>query len=211
MTVGVTERIRQAVADTPTGAFVRSRDLVPIAGSRSAVDTALHRLADSESLVPVRPGLYFKGKRTRFGVTRPDPLTVGFEVARLRGFDTGVGPAGVTAARHLGLTTQVSADEEIAVPGRAPAEPRGVRYRSRSAVGRRDLASTEIAVLELLREWPRYSERSWAEFIATVARLFVQGAVDVDKVKAAAALEHHTAARARAVELADAVHAASTR
>lgn len=211
MTVGVTERIRQVVGDTPTGAFVRSRDLVSMTTSRAAVDTALHRLADSEPLVSVRPGLYFKGKRTRFGVTRPDPLTVGFEVARLRGYETGVGPAGVTAAHHLGLTTQVPAVQELAVPGRPPAEPLGVHFCSRAAAGRRHLGRTEVAILELLREWPRYSESSWAEFITTVTRLCTQGAVDVDKIKAAAALEHHPAARARAVELADAVHAALTR
>lgn len=121
MAAAIAECVRRAVADTPTGNFVRSRDLVSLAGaSRSAVDTALHRLIHSESLVAVRPGLFFKGKRTRFGVTRPDPLSVGFEVARLRGFHTGVGPAGITAARHLGLTTQVPAIEEIAVPGRRP-------------------------------------------------------------------------------------------
>lgn len=86
-----------------------------------------------------------------------------------------------------------------------------MHFCSRAAAGRRDLGPTEVAVLELLRQWPRYSDSDWATFVDTVARLCVQGAVDVDRVKAAAALEHHTAARERAAELADAVHVAPAR
>jgi hypothetical protein len=206
MAVGVADHVRGVVEKTATGGFIHSRDLVPLVGSRAAVDTALHRLTATGALVSVRPGLYFKGKRTRFGITRPDPLTVGFEVAKGRGFATGVGPAGVSAARWLGLTSQVPAVEEVAVPGRAPAEPHGVRYRSRAAVGRQGLGPVEVAVLEMLREWPRYCEASWSEFVSVVARLCLRGAVDVDRIKDAAAREHHVAARERAAELADAVH-----
>lgn len=206
MAMTVTDQVRQVVAKTPVGGFVRSAELARLTGARGAADTALHRIAAAEDLLPVRPGLYWKAKRTRFGLTRPDPLTVAYEIAKGRGFDSGVGPAGITAARHLGLTTQVPAVEEVAVPGRAPASVPGVIYRSRTAAGRRGLTPLEVAVLELLREWPRYSEQSWPQFVSAVARLAEQGKVDVDRVRVAASREHHAAARDRATQLANSIH-----
>lgn len=198
---GVTKLVREAVRATPEGEFVHSRDLVQKFGSRSAVDVALHRLRDSESLVPVRRGLYFKGKKTRFGPTRPDPLRVGYEVAKSCGFTSGVGPAGFSAARALGLTTQVPSRYEIAVPGRPPADTAEVQFRSRSAVARRDLRPMEVAVLELLREWPRYSERPWREFTKTVGDLVRRGEVDLEAVQLAAHRERHLSARDRTDQL----------
>ena len=207
MTSGIADRVKTAVEHAPTGSFIRTRDLVTSAYSRGAVDTALHRLASSGQLVSIRPGLYFKGQQTRFGPTRPDPITVGMEIARHRGFLSGVGPAGVSAARLLGLTSQVPSVDEIAVPGRAPAEPKGIKYRTRSAAGRQELTPTEVAVLELLRDWPRHSEATWSEFVSTVAGLCGRGAVNMDRVRVAAGREHHVAARTRANELADEVKA----
>lgn len=193
--------VRDHVARTPAGAFVRSSELAAQAGSRRAVDVELHRLQANEPLVWVWPGLYFKGKNTRFGVTPPDPLAVGYEIARDHGYTSGVGPAGVSAARALGLTTEVPGTVEVAVPGRAPAAPTGVRFTSRSAAGRSGLRPLEVAVLELLRAWPRYSDKSWDEFVAVVRELHAKRRVDVAAVHAAAVREHHREPRERAVRL----------
>jgi hypothetical protein len=101
------EFVRERVERLPGDTFVHSRDLVAEFGERTAVDVALHRLKESGELVPVRRGLYYKGRKTRLGTTRPDPIRTAYEVARAAGYGSGVGPAGYTAARALGLTTQV--------------------------------------------------------------------------------------------------------
>jgi hypothetical protein len=56
-------------------------------------------------------------------------------------------------------------------------------------------------VLEVLRDWPRYSERDWPEFVSSVARLSRRGEVDIHKIKTAAVRERHAAARERAAQL----------
>jgi hypothetical protein len=195
----VAELVRERVRSIPTGEFVHSRDLVDDLGSRGAVDVALHRAHVGEHLVLVRRGLYYKGKPTRFGTTRPDPYRVALEVAKAAGHDGGVGPAGYSAARALGLTTQVPPSAEVSVPGRAPKDLRGVHFTSRSPVARRSLRELEVAVLEMLREWPRYSEESWLVFVDRVRDLARSGRVDPAAVRTVARREHHAQAR----ELAD--------
>lgn len=200
--VSVAERVRDQVHNAPVGTFLHTRELVDSCGTRAAVDVALHRLRTEEHLVAVRRGLYFKGKPTRFGPTRPDPLQVGYEIARSAGFHAGVGPAGVSAARALGLTTQVPGWHEIAVPGRAPADAPGVRFTSRSGAGRAALKPLEVAVLEVLRGWPRYSERVWPEFVRAMSTLVERGEIEVAAVQRAARRERHIAAREKAAQLA---------
>lgn len=198
----VAERVREQLRTTPVGGFLHTRELVDSCGSRPAVEVALHRLHTEQHLVAVRRGLYFKGKPTRFGLTRPDPLRVGYEIARSAGFEAGVGPAGVSAACALGLTTQVPGWHEIAVPGRAPADAPGVRFTSRSGVGRAGLRPLEVAVLEMLRGWPRYSERTWPEFAHAVSTLAERGEIDIAAVQRAVRRERHVAAREKASQLA---------
>lgn len=205
MSGSVAAAVRERVERVPVGSFVRSAEIAAEAGSPAAVDVALHRLLAERVLLRVQPGLYYKGKATRFGTTRPDPLTAAYEVARDRGYSSGVGPAGVTAARSLGLTTQVPGAVEVAVPGRAPAPVAGARFTSRSPVGRHDLRPLEVAVLELLRAWPRYSEKSWSEFVDVIRDLHDRGRVDMHAVRASAMRERHREARQRAKVLETAV------
>ena len=202
MTLPIAELVRERVNVAPAGAFVHTFDLVEALGSRVAVEAALHRLTRSAApLVAVRRGLYFKGKSTRFGMTAPDPLRVGYEVARTRGYTSGVGPAGYSAARALGLTTQVPARHELAVPGRAPADLTGVHFTSRSSAGRTGLRPLEVAVLEILREWPRYAEGTWATFCARVGDLAARGELNPVSIHRAARLERHLSARTHADQL----------
>lgn len=197
----VAEQVRERVRRTPDGAFVHSRDLIAERRHRGAVDVALHRLLREGELVQVRRGLYCKGRKTRFGMARPDPYRVALEVARAAGFDRGVGPAGISAARALGLTTQVPAEVEVSVPGRKPQGLAQIRFTSRSPVARRDLRPLEVAVLELLREWPKYSEQGWPAFTAKVRELAEHGEVDVERVVAVARRERHVRAREHAERL----------
>jgi hypothetical protein len=114
----------------------------------------------------------------------------------------GAGPASVSATALLGLTTQVPAVETIAVPGRIPTPPTGVRFVSRS-IERRilGLEPTEVAVLEVLRDGPMAIETPWARLVEAVSLLETDGAIRPWLISEQLGHEHHIAARQRWREL----------
>jgi len=180
---------RRRVERAKPGTFFRRRDFE---GTDRAVESALSRLAAEEELVRVRKGLYWRGKKTRFGMTRPTPLEVALAVA-----GPGSGPAGVAAAHHLGLTTQVPSIVEVAVPGKTPDPIRGIRFRSRPFSRReRRLTPTEIAVLEVLRD-PRTAEASWPLVVERIRELTADGTVRAGVLGAEAVEEPRVQARER--------------
>lgn len=183
----LTGDLRERVQSAPAGSFWRVED---VAGPRSAVDTAFHRLAAEGELVRVRRGLYWKGARSRYGPGRPSALDIGLAAA-----GRGAGPTGWAAARALGLTTQVPAVPELAVVGRPPTGVDGVRYRSRSNYGRLELRPLEVALLEALREWPKFTEGGRADLLEAVRRLADEGRIDFERT--AAVTEHEPSPRAR--------------
>lgn len=193
--MSVATLVRTEVERRPVESFVRSRDLLALSPSRSAIDTALHRLTKDGHLRFIRSGIYYKGKRTRFGMTAPDPMLVGVTIAELHGMSGGVGPAGYSAARALGLTTQMPSRHELAVPGRAPGDTEHVHFVSRPAHTRSTLRSLEVAVLEMLRQWPRYSEADWPTFANVVHTLEDGGEIDVAKIVTVSQIERHVSAR----------------
>jgi hypothetical protein len=124
-------------------------------GSRRAVEHALSRLENDGELVHIRRGLYWRGRRTAFGMARPTVM----DIARAVTETPGIGPAGWSATNALGIATQLPGRETIAVPTRAPSGLDEVSWVSRGARrGRRDekLSATEIAVLEALEGFERY-------------------------------------------------------
>ena len=145
----------------PTGSYVHVEALP---GSRNAAKSAVSRAAARGDLVPLRRGLYYKGTRTRYGVATPPPEDVALEVLGRKG----VGPTGVSAARALNLTTQVPAMPELVTTGPVPIGIPGVRIHKRNNVSRRDLTYSEIAVLEVLRDWEFTSESGWAGVVRAV-------------------------------------------
>lgn len=194
----VSSDVRRTVLEVPPGGFLHLRELPGWSVSPAAASSALRRVRESEHVVPVGRGVYYKARPTRFGLTRPDPLRLGYEFAKAAGYTAGVGPCGYTAARALGLTTQVPSRESLSVAGRAPAPVRDVIFEARSPQAGPGLRPLEVAVLELLAAWPWYVETSWAAFAASVARLAEEGRVDIPAVMAAAASGSRSAARARA-------------
>ncbi len=139
------QHVRQQVEAVPTRAFI---SIGEVEGSRRAVECELSRLAGSGEIIRVRRGLYWKGPRTCHGMPLPRPDEVAMVVA-----GPGAGPARLSAAAHLGLTTQVPAVHTIAVAGRTPTAPAATRFVSRSIERRiRGLTPTEVAVIEVLRE-----------------------------------------------------------
>ncbi len=181
--------VRTRVARRPMRSFLSAAD---VPGPRRAVESELSRLAAVGELARVRKGLYWKGPKTQLGVAPPRPLAVALRVA-----GPGSGPAGFTAAAVLGLTTQVPATLEVAVPGKAPVPPPGVRFTQRD-ISRRDLklTSDEVAVLEVLRDWPATVEVDWAMLASSVRALVERHAVRIDRVGREVQVEHRRSARA---------------
>lgn len=189
------EIVRERVASAPSRAFIAVGELP---GSRRAVECALSRLAADGGVVRVRKGLYWKGPRTRFGMASPRSADVALEVAGL-----GAGPAELSAAHLLGLTTQVPSVAVVAVPGRVPSPVPGARFVSRSIERRiAGLRPVEVAVLEVLRGGPALIEKPWTELAAAIERLVAVGEVRLDVLTSSVSDEHHVATRQRWAELA---------
>jgi Family of unknown function (DUF6088) len=151
----------KALEKIPSGSFVRPDDLP---GTPSARSSALSRAQKAGVVLPIRKGLYFKGVRTRYGMTRPSSEEV---AAQVLGTDEGVGPTGVSAARTFGLTTQVPARPTLTVAGPVPTSVPGVRISKRNNMRRRHLKYTEIALLELLRgDWKTTVDGGWPALVA---------------------------------------------
>ena len=189
------EDVRERVAAAPSRAFIAVAELP---GSRRAVECALSRLAADGGVVRVRKGLYWKGPKTRFGMASPRSVDVALEVA-----GPGAGPAEMSAAHLLGLTTQVPSVAVVAVPGRAPAPVAGVLFVSRSIERRiAGLRPVEVAVLEVLRAGPALIEKPWSAVAETIGRLAAASEVRLDTLALSVADEHHVATRQRWAETA---------
>lgn len=184
------QAVRGHVARTPVRRFIWPARLE---GSRRAVEVEMSRLAAEGEVIRVRKGLYWKGPRTRVGMPLPRPLEVAMEVA-----GPGSGPAGVSAAYSLGLTTQIPAIEQVAVPGRVPSAVAGVRFVSRSIERRiAGLRPVEVALIEVLRDGPAIIEQPWASVTAVVERLIAASGIRPELVMTQLGEEHHVAARQR--------------
>ena len=188
------ELVRERVERAPLRSFIEPTDLP---GSRRAVECELSRLVAKGDVARVRRGLYWKGPRTPIGMPLPRTFEVGMAVA-----GAGAGPAGVSAAAFLGLTTQVPSVETIAVAGRVPTPPTGVRFVSRS-IERRflGLEAAEIAVLEVLRDGPTRIESPWTDFAAVLRDLERDGQIRPSLITEQLTHERHVAARQRWSEL----------
>lgn len=182
------------IADRLAGSYLHLEELP---GSPAAARAAAHRAVKREELVRVRRGLYFKGKKTRYGMTKPPVEDVALETLGR----CGVGPSGVSAARAFGLTTQVPAVPELASASPVPTGVPGVRIHKRNNMARRELNYLEVAVLELLRDWRLASEASWSEVAAAVKAKVRDGAIDPAKVLTAVRHERNATVVKAAEEL----------
>ena len=120
-------------------------------------------------------------------------MQVGLEVA-----GDGAGPAEFSAAAALGLTSQVPSMEVVAVAGRPPTPPQGVQFVSRSVERRiRKLRFLEVAVIEVLRDGPRFVEADWDSVVAAFAQLAANGAIRPHTIAEQIRDEHHVGTRIR--------------
>lgn len=152
----------RAIKDARAKSFIRVDDLP---GARVAARNAVSYAAKRGDLVRVRRGLYYKGARTRYGVTRPDPEAAAREALGREG----LGPTGYTAARLFGLTTQVPTAVELAIAGPTATGLPHVRLHKRNNMKRRRLRYEEVALLELLRDPELLVDGGWSALV-TAAR-----------------------------------------
>jgi hypothetical protein len=125
---------------------------------------------------------------TRLGMSPPSPGRVAAELAA----GPGNGPAGLSAAIDLGLATQVPRYDIVAVPQRVPRHPGSVRLVSRAASTRRRserLRPTEVALLEVLRDWAGLVEVPDREAAKRIADLFDADTIRVGKLIRASVTE----------------------
>ena len=179
----------KALAKVPRGSFVRVADLP---GTLAAKSSAACRAHKAGNLVAVRKGLYFKGFKTRYGMTAPTPEEIATEVLGT----TGVGPTGYSAARALGLTTQVPREPALTIAGPTPTSLPGVKISRRNNMLRRNLRYTEIALLELLRGgWETTVDGGWPALVTAYRAAIQSGDIRPRALRAAIATERSPRAR----------------
>lgn len=191
----------RAISTAAEGSFVH---VARLPGSETAARQAASRAARSGRLVPVRKGLYYRGRRTRYGMTAPRAEDVVRAVLGTRG----VGPAGYSAARLLGLTTQVPASVQVAAL--RTAEPiAGVTQHHRSNLTRVDLNEKEIALLEVLRSPDVYVESGWRTLVDVTHNAITAGEIRVHRVRTAVGAERNASVRRHFTALESDLHEAA--
>lgn len=176
-----------AIRATPEHSFLHV-DRLP--GPPTAARKAASRAVNAGELIRVRRGLYYRGRRTRYGLTVPLPEDVAKAVLGERG----VGPAGYSAARVWGVTTQVPPRWQVATL-RTVDPIAGVEQHERRNLARMDLSAKEIALLELLRAPDVYVEAEWGVLVDKVRAAANTGEIDFDRLASAVSGEYHRAVR----------------
>lgn len=158
------------------------------AAPASTVSHALSELVAGGELRHVRKGLYWRGTRTALGMSPPPAERL---VETLVG-KAGVGPAGLSAANLLRLSTQVPRYRHVAVPKRPPTGVERVTFHDRTArTGRvrAKLDATEIALLEVLDGWDQLLEVPQDTAWTVLRRLVTERRVRPERLAQAAKTE----------------------
>lgn len=182
-----------AIRSARPRSFIR---LETLPGTDAARRKAASRAVAEGELIKVRHGLYYRGAKTRYCMTRPSAVEVAFEALGRKG----VGPAGFSAAREWSLTTQLPAALHLAALKPAKDLP-GITLTIRSNLDRVDLTFKEVALVELLRDPEVYVETGWSALVESVAMAESARAVRIGKVLAVAATERDVATRTNAARL----------
>jgi hypothetical protein len=183
------ESTAHAVRRRVLGSHDRVWQTADFDGSSDAVQSELRRLVKAGEIEHIRRGVYWRGRKTRFGMTAPD---AGKALRKVLGKRATIGATGWYATNLLGLSTQVSPIETLAITGRPPSGFRGVKLVDRSQrVGRHDarLNDLEVTFLEALEGWDRYVEARPARAVERFKALINDGDVRVDKLVSAAKTE----------------------
>ncbi|MCP4304936.1 MAG: hypothetical protein GY788_08710 [bacterium] len=151
------------------GRFFRNADFAD-SSNYAAVRKAISRLVSDGELIHIRTGLYWRGRKTQFGMAQPSVMQIAEAVAG----SAGVGHASAAAANVLGLSSLVPAVIEIAVPTRAPSSFGMIRFVSRAGREKRLLTRLnqyEVALLEVLETWEDNVEETYACAVVLISQL----------------------------------------
>lgn len=182
-----------AIRSARPRSFVR---LETLPGTDAARRKAVSRAVEAGDLIKVRHGLYYRGVKTRYGMTGPSTVEVALEALGRKG----VGPAGFSAAREWSLTTQVPPALHMAALKPAKDLP-GIMLTVRSNLFRVGLKYKEIALLELLRDPEVYVEAGWRALVQAAFAAEDSREVRVDNVLTVAARERDVATRTNGARL----------
>jgi len=154
----------------------------------TAVAAALSRLARTGKLSRIRNGVYYRPKKTRFGLTSPDASQVTAAVLNRRGISSVA--SGVGAYNRLGLTTQTSSTVTFDVSKNVAAVKTGVpgRVRIRCVGKLRGITPDERAAIDALRDLKWIPDSRPAESIHRLVELFRNGRLDF--IRVAGAVRH---------------------
>lgn len=178
----------------------------------STTQRILADLVRQTELRHIRKGLYWRGIKTPLGMAPPSPEALVSQLTEGKG----IGPAGLSAANALRLSTQIPRRAEYAVVSRPPTGNDTVRFVNRSARYRRadrGLSPTDVAALEVLDRWDRVIETGPDEAMSQLSRLITSGRIDPHRLARASDTEpgssrarlRYLLRRARLPDLADEV------
>jgi len=192
-----TMRARASVLGSK-GRFWSVADLPGPASTRHHLLTDLERAGE---LLHVRRDLYWRGRKTPLGMSPPPPDAL---VEKLVG-KRGVGPAGLSAAHRLRLSTQVPRQAQVAVPERPPTSSgsSSVAFVSRASRSMRktvSLTADEVALLEALEGWNRIIEIPLAQAWSRLCEVIGDEQVSAARLAKASGTEPATV-RVRLAEL----------
>ena len=181
----VARRVRQRV--------LRSRDrlwkIEDFEGSPKAVNSELSRLVERGELQRVRRSMYWRGRKSSFGMIGVDE---GNALQSVVGDEEAIGATGWNATNLLGLSTQVPAVASLAVTHRIPQGLDQVRVSSRAArTGRRRarLTGLEVTLLEALEGWDRYIEVDATTALSRFGEILDRDDVRIGRLVQASATE----------------------
>lgn len=137
----------------------------------SAVAQALSRLTRQGVIQRLGKGLYYRGRQTAFGMSKPNSAQIrSIPVPR-----RGVFPVGIAAANLLGFTTQNPARVEVATNGSSLPRlivGKDTVIHTRRPESWRNLSETDGALLDFLRKRGESSELSSEETVDKLLRYF---------------------------------------
>lgn len=159
--------------------ILRSRDRFwtpdDLSGAESTRQHLLADLVRAGELRRISRGLYWRGTRTPLGMSPPSPTALLARIAP----GHGSGPAGLSAANALRLSTQIPRKMLVAVPARAPRATDVIEFldrRTRTGRVTAKLGPTEVALLEVLDD-PSASELSPHDTRERLRNVLKSGAV----------------------------------
>jgi len=166
VTIAVSKAVRKRIEAGGERAW-RYTDFAGL--SFTAVAKVLSRLSHEGVIQRLGKGLYYRGRKTAFGPSRPNRTLLRTLPLRLKG----VFPAGIAAANILGFTTQNPTKVELSTNGLSlPRQIVGKEtvVHTRRPDSWRALSETDAAFLDFLRNRGSSSELSDKETVGKLLR-----------------------------------------